>query len=651
MRPDHPRSTLTPTIPCLPAARLLTLPAARRSPAPLSARTTCTLDFTSAAAHTPAPAAPALAPAAPAHVLALGAATPAAATPAHVLALGAATPVPALAAAPPAAERPGPRSEPEIADPGLARLVPVVRVLAAPGSLLPARAWCSLDMTGPSPAPAPLAHGLTFPPASLLSAPAARTPALSGRTWCSLAVAAPCPPPISATFQPATKASAAPVSARGLAISPAPWLLVPAGPAPELPARTSCSLDVVDPVAELLPSDWGIKGVYPVLVAPVVASGRAGLSARVSCELVPPPAPAEVAARVRLLLPLAATAEPHAPVDARPPVSVANGFAPPVSMANGSVANGSVAEPVAAGDVRREHENAGESVAAGGPRESTAEPVPGLRDRGRNGGRGQWRRFGGRAKELAGVVVAVLVALVMGGCGVGGEQPGSTSAAASTDPAGKDALVGAVKALQGTTYGYTMKIDNGTVTGVVDPTGKRQARLDSVASGVKFSLEGIVLGGGERYFRTSIPAAGVSSKKWYRFDRTKVTRTEIIGLFETKDPTSSQDFVARVARARLEDGGKITGTYDLTRGGDLGLADQAGLTALGERAKAVPFVVTLDAQGRLASVRVTVPAYAGAAERTLTVDYRDQGKPAQVTVPKAAEVAPANAAVYNLLNN
>nr|BFE62679.1 hypothetical protein GCM10020063_072050 [Dactylosporangium thailandense] len=434
------------------------------------------------------------------------------------------------------------------------------------------------------------------------------------------------------------------MSARGLAISPAPWLLVPVGPAPELPARTSCSLDVVDPVAELLPSDWGIKGVYPVLVAPAIVSGRPGLSARASCELVPPPAPAEAAARVRLLLPLAANVEPHAPVDAQPPVSVA-----PVS-----VAHRAAAEPVAAGDVRREHENAGEPVAAGGvrrERESAAEPVPGLRDRGRNGGRGQWRRFGGRAKELAGVVVAVLVALVMGGCGVGGEQPGSTSAAASTDPAGKDALVGAVKALQGTTYGYTMKIDNGTVTGVVDPTGKRQARLDSVASGVKFSLEGIVLGGGERYFRTSIPAAGVSSKKWYRFDRTKVTRTEIIGLFETKDPTSSQDFVARVARARLEDGGKITGTYDLTRGGDLGLADQAGLTALGDRAKAVPFVVTLDAQGRLASVRVTVPAYAGAAERTLTVDYRDQGKPAQVTVPKAAEVAPANAAVYNLLNN
>ncbi|WP_433216578.1 hypothetical protein ACQP00_08065 [Dactylosporangium sp. CS-047395] len=269
-------------------------------------------------------------------------------------------------------------------------------------------------------------------------------------------------------------------------------------------------------------------------------------------------------------------------------------------------------------------------------------------------GSGPWWRFGGRGKAVAEVVVTVLVLLVLAGCGGGADQDRSTSAAASADPAvkaGKDALAAAAKSLQTVAYGYTMKIDNGTVTGVVDPAGKRQARLDSVASGVKFSLEGIVLGGGERYFRTSIPAAGVSAKKWYRFDRTKVTHTEIIGLFETNDPTSSQDFAARVGQARLEDGGKIIGTYDLTRGGDLGLADQAGLATLGERAKAVPFVVTLDAQGRLASVRVTVPAYGSTAERTLAVDYRDQGKPVQVTVPKAADVAPANAAVYNLLNN
>ncbi|MEV6932412.1 hypothetical protein AB0M46_49065 [Dactylosporangium sp. NPDC051485] len=250
------------------------------------------------------------------------------------------------------------------------------------------------------------------------------------------------------------------------------------------------------------------------------------------------------------------------------------------------------------------------------------------------------------------LVVALLAVVLLGGCGGAGDG-GATSAAASGEPAevaGKEALAAAVKALGESGYAYTMKIDQGTVTGVVESSGKRQARLDGVASGVRFSIEGIVLGGEERYFRTSIPATGVSAKKWYRFDRTKVGRTGIIGLFETDDPTSSRDLAGRVGAAKLEHG-RITGTYDLTRGGDLGVTDRGAIAALGERAKRAPFAAGLDGQGRLSSIRITVPAYGSTPERTLAVDYQKQGMTVQVAVPKAAEVAQANAAVYNLLNN
>ncbi|WP_432836316.1 hypothetical protein [Dactylosporangium sp. CA-092794] len=245
----------------------------------------------------------------------------------------------------------------------------------------------------------------------------------------------------------------------------------------------------------------------------------------------------------------------------------------------------------------------------------------------------------------------MLAVLVAGGCGGGGERGGATSAAASPEGRGRQVLVAAVKGLEEGGYSYTMTIDQGTVTGAVDPSGKRRARLESVASGVRFSLEGIVLGGGERYFRTSIPAKGVSSAKWYRFDRTKVAKLGIIGLFETDDPTSSQQLADRVSGARVDGQGRIVGEYDLTRGGDLGVADGEGLAVLGERAKGVPFVATVDGQGRLGSVRITVPAYGRHAARTIAVDYRDQGRPVAIVAPKAGEVLPATAAVYSLLNN
>jgi hypothetical protein len=214
---------------------------------------------------------------------------------------------------------------------------------------------------------------------------------------------------------------------------------------------------------------------------------------------------------------------------------------------------------------------------------------------------------------------------------------------------GKERLAAAVDALGKGNYAYTMRIAGGTVTGLVDAAGGRQARLESVASGVRFTLEGIVLAGGQRYFRTSIPAAGVSAKKWYRFERDKVTKRQIVGLFEAADPTSSRDFLGRVGAARVE-GARIVGTYDLTRGGDLGVGDRSAGAALGERGRAAPFVVGLDAQGRLASVRITVPAHGAVAERTLAVDYREQGRVGVVAGPVAGEVAPATAAVYSLLN-
>jgi hypothetical protein len=246
-------------------------------------------------------------------------------------------------------------------------------------------------------------------------------------------------------------------------------------------------------------------------------------------------------------------------------------------------------------------------------------------------------------------VLGVLVAALLAGCG-GAGGGGTTSAAASPDPAAKEALGAAVTALSGASYTYTMKIDEGTVTGAVDPAGRRRARLDAVASGVPFALEGIVLGG-ERYFRTSIPASGVNAKKWYRLDRTKVTKDEIIGLFETTDPTSSRDLVGRVSSATRQSPARISGTYDLTRGGDLGVGDRAALAALGERARTAPFVATLDAQQHLESIRITVPAYGSTAERTLSVDYQGQGRPIAVAAPKAGEVTAATSAVYNLLNN
>ncbi|MEV0561377.1 hypothetical protein [Dactylosporangium sp. NPDC050588] len=253
-----------------------------------------------------------------------------------------------------------------------------------------------------------------------------------------------------------------------------------------------------------------------------------------------------------------------------------------------------------------------------------------------------------------GIAVATVALALVTACGGGDDNTTSSaskgsSGSASQAPSAKDTLAAAVKDLNAGAYSYTMKIPEGTFTGSIDPAGKQQVKVDGVAAGgVKYTIEGITLGT-DYYFKTSIPTTGINAKKWYKLDRSKVKKDAIIGLIEAKDPTVSQGLMSRVATATQSDPATITGTYDLSSGGDLGIDDAAVLQALGDKAKSAPFTATLDGK-HLVSLKITVPAYGTVAEQALTVDYTGHGQPVAVAAPKAADVVAAPAAVYGLLN-
>ncbi|GGM58403.1 hypothetical protein ACFFX1_51380 [Dactylosporangium sucinum] len=255
------------------------------------------------------------------------------------------------------------------------------------------------------------------------------------------------------------------------------------------------------------------------------------------------------------------------------------------------------------------------------------------------------------------IMAAVAVAAIAftSGCG-GGDEPktGATSgkapASASPSPAdAKSVLDKAVKGLNASTYTYRMAIAEGTFSGAIDPAGKQQVKAEGAVGGVKFTIEGIVVGA-DYFYKSSAAAPGIDPKKWYKLDRSKVTKPEIVGLIEEKDPTGSQTFVGRVGSAKLESPTTVTGTFDLSAGGDLGIDDSAVLAALGEKAKNAPFTATLDDQQRLTALRITVPAYGTVGEQAMTVEYAGHGQPVAVAAPKASDVLPATAAVYALLN-
>ena len=78
------------------------------------------------------------------------------------------------------------------------------------------------------------------------------------------------------------------------------------------------------------------------------------------------------------------------------------------------------------------------------------------------------------------------------------------------------------------------------------------------------------------------------------------------------------------------------------------IATAAHLTALGERAKALPFTATVDAAGRIAVFTLTVPVAGDAKKIAYQVAYRRYGSAEAVAEPAGARPAPA--AAYELLN-
>jgi hypothetical protein len=74
------------------------------------------------------------------------------------------------------------------------------------------------------------------------------------------------------------------------------------------------------------------------------------------------------------------------------------------------------------------------------------------------------------------------------------------------------------------------------------------------------------------------------------------------------------------------------------------------LTALGDKAKTLPFTVTLDNQGRFTALTLAVPACKGFAATTYRVTYDAYGSTPDPTVPAASDQAAAPTWLYPMFD-
>jgi hypothetical protein len=265
-----------------------------------------------------------------------------------------------------------------------------------------------------------------------------------------------------------------------------------------------------------------------------------------------------------------------------------------------------------------------------------------------------------RCLAITGLAIVAILGLATG-CGGSGDSGGTgSSPAAAADP--KQALVNSVNGLREGNFTFTIADQNSTGSASIHAPSK-SAEINMTLK-MDTSTEGtfaVVIIDQERWmkldFGPQVNAMLKLPKGWMHIDPAKITDSELMkelsvnfGTDDT-DPLDSGTIFKALVTAEQTGAGAYSGTVDLTQAKDAGMLDEDVLTALGDKAKAIPFTATLDGQGRLTKLSLDMPAAGEWAAHKVEVAYADYGSATAAKKPPADQVKEAPAAAYELLNS
>jgi hypothetical protein len=260
-----------------------------------------------------------------------------------------------------------------------------------------------------------------------------------------------------------------------------------------------------------------------------------------------------------------------------------------------------------------------------------------------------------------GAALLAAAALTLSACGPAassGASGGKTSASPtpSPTPEPKEQLTNALKALNSTSEKVTVSTAGKQVaSGSVDAPNKAgDVAVQLTVQGVAIKMEVIAVGADE-YYKVDLGAAAnrqfkIDPKKYYKIDTAKVTDKSSLLIDpsnDSTDPLSLQSALSALADVKSTDGLNFTGTIDMTAASDSVLSGvtTTDVSTLGDKAKAVPFTATVNAQGQLTSFKTDGTGISN--ELTEDIEFSDFGT-VKITAPAGAVAAPAS--LYSVIN-
>jgi hypothetical protein len=253
-------------------------------------------------------------------------------------------------------------------------------------------------------------------------------------------------------------------------------------------------------------------------------------------------------------------------------------------------------------------------------------------------------------------VGAALVACVAvtSGCGSVVDTP----AAPATPPTPQETLLTSVPGGDSGPFAFTVKGDEVVVDGVMSPA-KRSYRVGYTVKDAKLGFTtavGYTVVDTRSWMKvTFTDTEGITGlpklpRGWMPLDPAKVTDTSVPVRYDDVPDIANTAVVFRsIVAVRQDTAGHFSGTTDLTQRPEAAFVDESHLSALGAKARAVPFEAVVGADGHLTSMVLRVPAAGESKAVRYAVTYRDHGAAVTPVEPSGAEKSTPSAA-YAFIN-
>ncbi|GAA1812031.1 hypothetical protein HC028_05750 [Planosporangium flavigriseum] len=238
-------------------------------------------------------------------------------------------------------------------------------------------------------------------------------------------------------------------------------------------------------------------------------------------------------------------------------------------------------------------------------------------------------------------------ALLAAGCKANDTASPTASGSAGASATAKatraaDEVVAAAEKLRTTSFKFSATTAGVTVDGAADPVTKT-ATVEMAASMRLLMVDG------QMYlkFPPGMPGADAlgGGDKWVHLDPSKVSPDKL-GVQDPTDPTGGYHTLKTATSVQKVGDRHYKGTLDLTKA-PATAANAKRLSLMGDSAKAVPFDVTLDNEGRLSTMDMTMKI--NGSEVTAHTTFSDFGTRVTATRPAPSEVVEAPDRLYGTL--